>query len=33
MISETDLDFYSFTSATTVFRPNKSVICIVIEIH
>ncbi len=33
MISETDLDFYRFTSSTTIFGLNKSVICIFIEIH
>lgn len=33
MISETDLNLYSFTSTATVFGPNKSVICIFIEIH
>lgn len=33
MISETDLNFYSFTSATTIFGLNKSVICIFVEIH
>ncbi len=33
MISETDLNFYSFTSATTFFGLNKSVICIFVEIH
>ena len=33
MISETDLNLYSFTSTATIFGPNKSVICIFIEIH
>ena len=28
MISETDLNLYSFTSTATIFGPNKSVICI-----
>ncbi len=32
MISETDLNLYSFTSTATIFGPNKSVICIFIEI-
>ena len=27
MISETDLNLYSFTSTATIFGPNKSVIC------
>ncbi len=31
MISETDLNLYSFTSTATIFGPNKSVICIFIE--
>lgn len=26
MISETDLDFYRFTSSTTIFGLNKSVV-------
>lgn len=33
MIPETDLDLYSFTSATTIFGPNKSVIRIFIKIY
>lgn len=33
MISETDLNLYSFTSTATIFGPNKSVIWVMVPTY